>query len=119
MGIRGIYYEKNNSKKNRILKKNIWGGILHYMHSTTTGRMQVVCGSCIRWLVSRTSSCADKLGGDWGRDEVQRTTKRYDDDGHVKDVWLRLLLLAAVMVAARALPPQTNRQTPNLSLIHI
>ena len=83
------------------------------MHSTTTGRMQVVCGSCIRWLVSRTSSCADKLGGDWGRDEVQRTTKRYDDDGRVKDVWLRLLLLAAVMVAARALPPQTNRQTPN------
>ena len=88
------------------------------MHSTTTGRMQVVCGSCIRWLVSRTSSCADKLGGDWGRDEVQRTTKRYDDDGHVKDVWLRLLLLAAVVVAARALPPQTNRRRMSIEKRH-
>ena len=44
---------------------------------------------------------------------MQRTAKRYDDDGHDKDDGLRLLLLAAVIMAARALPPQTNRQTSN------
>ena len=38
--------------------------------------------------------------------KVQRTAKRYDDDGRGKDVGLRLLLLAAVIVAARALPPE-------------
>ena len=35
--------------------------------------------------------------------------KRYDD-GQGKDVGLRLLLLAAVVMAARALAPQTNRR---------
>ena len=41
---------------------------------------------------------------------VQRTVKRYDDDGDGKDVGLRLMLLAAVTMAARALPPLTNRR---------
>ena len=40
--------------------------------------------------------------------QVQRTVKRYDDDGHGKHVGLKLPLLAAVIVAARALPPQTK-----------
>ena len=43
---------------------------------------------------------------------VQRTAKRYDDDGHGKDVGLRLLLLlllASAIMAVRALPPQTDR----------
>ena len=42
--------------------------------------------------------------------KVQRTAKRYDDDGDGNDVGLRLLLLAAVTMAARALPPQTSRR---------
>ena len=42
--------------------------------------------------------------------QVQRTVKRYDDDGHGDNVGLRLLLLAAVILVARALPPQTNRR---------
>ena len=83
------------------------------MYNTTTGRMTAVCDSWIRWLVSRIKSCADRLGGGWERDEVQRTAKCYDDDGHGKGVGLRPLLLAAVTMAARALPPQTNRQTSN------
>ena len=63
--------------------------------------------------MSRTRSCAGKLGGGWERDEVQRTAKRYDNDVHGKDVGLRLLLLAAVIAAAKALPPQTElRQIP-------
>ena len=40
---------------------------------------------------------------------MQRTAMRYDDDGHGRYVGLRLLLLAAVIMAARALPPQTKR----------
>ena len=71
---------------------------------------QADCGSWIRWLVSRIRSCADNLGGGWGKDEVQRTAKGYGDIGHGKDVGLRLLLLAAVNMAARALPLQTNRR---------
>ena len=51
-----------------------------------------------------------KLGGGWESDELHRTAKRYDDDGHGKDIGLRLLLLAAVIMAARALPSQTNRR---------
>ena len=54
-------------------------------------------------------SCADKLGSGRERDTVQRTAKRYDDDGDGKYVGLRLLLLADVMMAARALPPRTSR----------
>ena len=50
---------------------------LHHMYNTTPGRMPVVCGSWIRWLVSRIGSGADKLGGDWEEDEVQRTAKHY------------------------------------------
>ena len=74
--------------------------------------MQAVCGSWVRWLVSRIRSRADKLGGRWKREKVQRTAKRNDDAGHGKNVGLRLPLLAAagIMVATRALPPQTNRQ---------
>ena len=60
--------------------------------------------------MSRTRSCAGKLGGGWERDEVQRTAKRYDNDVHGKDVGLRLLLLAAVIMATRALPPHTSRR---------
>ena len=81
--------------------------------STTPERMQVVCGSWIRWLVSRIRICVDKLGGGWERDNLQRTAKRYGDDGHGKGVGLRLLLLAAVIMSARSLPPQTNRQASN------
>ena len=72
--------------------------------------MEVYCGSWIRWLVSRIKSCADKLEGGRERDAVQRTAKRYDDRSDGEDVGVRLLLLAAVMMAARALPPQTNRR---------
>ena len=78
-------------------------------YGSTPRRMQVGCGSWIRWLVSRTRSCADKLEGGWERDKVQRTANRYDDDGHGYYVGLRLLLLVAVM-APRVFPPQTNRQ---------
>ena len=38
---------------------------------------------------------------------MQRTARRYHDDSH-EDVGLRMLLLAEVIRAARALPPQTN-----------
>ena len=40
--------------------------------------------------------------------EVQRAAKRYDDGGHGKYIWLRPLLLAAVIITANALPSQTN-----------
>ena len=51
-------------------------------------------------------------GGGWERYEVQRTAKRCDHDGHGKLVGFSLLLLSAVVLAARALPP-TNEQTWN------
>ena len=60
--------------------------------------------------LSGIRSCADKLGGGWERDKVQRTTTHYDDDGDGKDVGLGLMLLAAVIMAAKALPPQPNRR---------
>ena len=41
---------------------------------------------------------------------MRRTAKRYDDDGDGKDVGLRLLLLAVVLMSARALSPQANRR---------
>ena len=42
------------------------------------------------------------------RREVQQTNaKRYDDDGHSNVIGLGLLLLAAVIMAAKELPPQT------------
>ena len=72
--------------------------------------MQVDCGSWIQWLVSRIRSCTDKLGGGRERDKVQRTAKRYDDGCDGKDVGLRLPLLVAVIMAARALPSQTDRR---------
>ena len=85
--------------------------ILHYTYSTKPGRMQVVCGPWIRWFVSRIRSCADKLGGGWERDKLRRTAKGYDGDRHGEYVGVKLLLHAAVIMAARALTPQTNRQT--------
>ena len=49
--------------------------------------------------------------GRWLENEtVQRAAKRYDDDGHGKDIGSRLLLLAAAIMAARALPPQINKR---------
>ena len=78
-------------------------------HTYQTHVFQVDWGSWIRWLVSRIRSCADKLGDGKEIDTVQRTAKRYDDDGDGKYVGLRLLLLADVMMAARALPPRTSR----------
>ena len=69
--------------------------------------MQVGCGPWIRWLVSRIKSCADKVGGGWERGQIQRTAKRYDDDCDGKNVGLRLLLLAAVVMTASP----TNEQT--------
>ena len=91
-------------KKTPITK--IWKPIYYY----TPGRMQVYCGSWIRWLVSSIRSCADKLVGGWERDQVQRTAERYDDDGHGKDVGSRLLALAAVIMVSESASPQTNRQ---------
>ena len=53
-------------------------------------------------------SCANKLGGGWEREKAQRAAKCYDDSGHIKVIGLRLLLLAAVIMTAKALSPQTN-----------
>ena len=53
-------------------------------------------------------SCANKLGGGWEREKAQRAAKRYDEDGQDKDIGARLLLLAAAIIAARALPPQNE-----------
>ena len=39
---------------------------------------------------------------------MQPAAERYDDDGHSKVIGLRLLPLAAVIMAAKALPPETN-----------
>ena len=39
----------------------------------------------------------------------ERPTKRYDD-GHGKDVGLRLVQLDVVIMSPRALPPQVNRR---------
>ena len=47
-----------------------------------------------------------------GKEKVQRTAKLYDNDGHGKYIG-RLLLLAAVIMAARALAPHTNIYTSN------
>ena len=96
----------------RLSSAHLWNyafEILHYYRSTTSGRMHLDCFSWIRWLVSRIRTCADKLCGGWKRDEVQRTAKRYDDDSDGQYVGMGLLLLAVVM-AARALHPQTSRR---------
>ena len=64
------------------------------------GRMQVVGGPWTRWLINRIRSCADKLGGGWER-EVQRTARAYDNDGHGKDVGLRLQCCCLLLLVWR------------------
>ena len=54
-------------------------------------------------------SCANKLGGGWEREKIQRAFRRYDN-GRGNDIGSRLLLLAVAIMAARALPPQTDRR---------
>ena len=61
----------------------------------------------IPWVVGRKISCANKLGGGWEREKVQRAAKRYGDHVHGISIGSRLPLLAAIM-AARAPPPQTT-----------
>ena len=53
-------------------------------------------------------SYPNKLRSTWEREKVQRTAERYDEDGHGEVIGLSLLLLAAVIMAAKALPSQTN-----------
>ena len=55
-----------------------------------------------------SSICTNTLVGGWEREKIHRAAKGYDDDGHSKVIGLRLLLLAAVIMVAKALPPQTN-----------
>ena len=67
-------------------------------------------------LIERSNyrkSCANKLGGGWEREKVQRAANRNEDDDYSKAIGLRLLLLAAVVMAANVLPPQTTEYTPN------
>ena len=52
----------------------------------------------------RITCCANKLGGGWEREKIQQAAKRHNNDGHGEDIGSRLLLLAAAVVAARALP---------------
>ena len=75
--------------------------------------MQVVSGSWIRWLVSRIRSGADKLGDGWERDQVQRTAKRYDDDGHGKYFevcWVETSAACCYYYDGESAPP-TNEHT--------
>ena len=69
------------------------------------------CSSWI-WLliasINYSRRCANKVGRGWEREKVQRAAKRYDDDGHNRVVGLRLLLLVADIMTAKALPSQTN-----------
>ena len=45
--------------------------------------------------------------------KIQRTATCYDDDGHSKGIGLRLLLLTAVVMAAKAPPPQNEHISDN------
>ena len=83
------------------------------VHHDTRGGCNQIAVYGFGGLVSRIRSCADKLGGGWELNITRRTAKRDEDDGRGKDAGLRLLLLAAVIMAARALSSQTNRQTSN------
>ena len=74
--------------------------------------MQVDCGSWTRWLVTRIRCCAVKLGGGWERDEVQQTTKLYDDDSHGKDVWVETAVACCCYYGGDSASP-TNEQTSN------
>ena len=60
----------------------------------------------------RIRCCADMIGGSLERDRAQRTAKRYDDDGDGQDDKLRLMLLldAVIEAARRTPPPQTNKR---------
>ena len=62
-------------------------------------------------------SCANKLGGDWEREKVQRAAKRYDEKRHSKYIWLRQLLLADVIMEAKALPPQNEHASTDKEII--
>ena len=71
--------------------------------------MHVAAGDGSRWLVGRKRSCASKSWGGWereinnsGRPSATTTTVTSEYIG------LRLLLLAAGVMAAKAWPPQTN-----------
>ena len=52
------------------------------------------------------------LGGGWERAKVQRAAKRYNDDRHSEVIGLKLLMLAAVIMATKA-PPPPNEHTSN------
>ena len=63
-------------------------------------------------LIQRTDynrSCINMLEGEWER----RYSERHDDDGHSKGIGLRLLLLTAVVMAAKAPPPQNEHISDN------
>ena len=55
-------------------------------------------------------SCATKLERGWERKKVQRAAELNDDEGYSKVIGLRLLLLVAAIMAAKA---PTNEHTPN------
>ena len=82
------------------------------MRSTTSGWMQVDCGSWIRWALTSQGAAREYIYIYLQYTVlVQRAAKRYGDGGGgSRDVGLRLVLLAAVMMMARSLPPQTNRR---------
>ena len=70
--------------------------------SITPGMQQIDCDSWIRWLwsvVEATLTSYEAAGKDIKHSE--RPTKRYDDDGHAKDVGLRVLLLCLLLILRR------------------
>ena len=76
----------------------------------TLGEIQAHCGSWIRLLGSTIRSCADNPHvRRVSERKNHRRPKRDDDDSHGKDLGLRLLVLASVIITARASPSQTNR----------
>ena len=87
----------------------MWTEISMEVVSLTPGRIQVDAvdgfGCLSEEIIAGKAAQAvrRRLGN-----EVQRVAKRYDNDRHSKVIGLRLLLLAAVIMAAKALPPQTN-----------
>ena len=76
------------------------------------GRMQLDVGDGGGGWSEQIKPAPTKLGGGWEREKekVQRAAKRYDNDGHSNCTGVRPLLLGAVVMAAKALLPQTNRR---------